>query len=66
MIGMHLISWLSFGLLGACLMLWRADYRASQAEAMVEELANAISVDTFDNHVSSALSVAHNEEGDMQ
>jgi hypothetical protein len=57
MVGMHLITWLSFGLLGACLALIRADNRAAQAEAMVHELAAAIHDDTFHNHAESALAL---------
>ena len=61
MIAAHLITWLSFGLIGALLIAAMADHRADQAQAQLEELEWAIGHDLpgleFDIHTQTALAL---------
>ena len=62
MIAAHLITWLSFGLIGALLIAAMADHRADQAQAQLEDLEWAIGHDLpgveFDLHTEAALELA--------
>ena len=61
MIAAHLITWLSFGLIGALLIAAMADHRADQAQAQLEELEWAIGHDLpgleFDLYTEQALAL---------
>jgi len=61
MIAAHLITWLSFGLIGAGLMAAMADARADLAQSQLDDLEWAIRHDLpgieFDLHTEQALAV---------